>query len=85
MSQCRRGIEVAKVIRRQIWENTADLLFLLLMDRQTVPWHQVKEYMHVESPLEKLGRRANGENDTPKGACRVEYGAGLLVMVLVQL
>ena len=45
-------------------ENTADSVFCSHGAGYLVPWYQVKEYMHVESPLEKLGRRANGENDT---------------------
>ena len=48
-------------------ENTADSVFCSHGAGYLVPWYQVKEYMHVESPLEKLGRRANGENDTDGG------------------
>ena len=48
-------------------ENTADSVFCSHGAGYLVPWYQVKEYMHVESPLEKLGRRANGENDTEGG------------------
>ncbi len=44
-------------------ENTADSVFCSHGAGYLVPWYQVKEYMHVESPLEKLGRRANGENE----------------------
>lgn len=48
-------------------ENTADSVFCSHGAGYLVPWYQVKEYMHMESPLEKLGRRANGENDTDGG------------------
>lgn len=65
-------------------ENTADSVFCSHGAGYLVPWYQVKEYMHVESPLEKLGRREMGRMILT-GACR-EIWAGLLVMqVLVQV
>ncbi len=45
-------------------ENTADSVFCSHGAGYLVPWYQVKEYMHVESPLEKLGWRSNRENET---------------------
>ncbi len=48
-------------------ENTADSVFCSHGAGYLVPWYQVKEYMHVESPLEKLGQRANGENEDDCG------------------
>ena len=54
-------------IRNTDLENTADSVFCSHGAGYLVPWYQGKEYMHVESPLEKLGRRANGENDTEGG------------------
>ena len=44
-------------------ENTADSVFCSHGAGYLVPWYQVKEYMHVESPVEKMGRKANGENE----------------------
>ena len=44
-------------------ENTADSVFCSHGAGYLVPWYQVKEYMHVESPVEKMGRRVNGENE----------------------
>ena len=44
-------------------ENTADSVFCSHGAGYLVPWYQVKEYMHVESPLEKLGRRVDEENE----------------------
>lgn len=44
-------------------ENTADSVFCSHGAGYLVPWYQVKEYMHVESPVKKMGRRVNGENE----------------------
>ena len=48
-------------------ENTADSVFCSHGAGYLVPWYQVKEYMHVESPVEKMGRRVNGENEADGG------------------
>lgn len=57
-------------------ENTADSVFCSHGAGYLVPWYQVKEYMHVESPLEKLGRRANGENEADRDEMSVGKMAG---------
>lgn len=51
-------------------ENTADSVFCSHGAGYLVPWYQVKEYMHVESPLKKMERRTDGEseNDWDTGA-----------------
>ena len=57
-------------------ENTADSVFCSHGAGYLVPWYQVKEYMHVESPLEKLGRRVNGANEADGAEASVGKIAG---------
>lgn len=45
-------------------ENTADSVFCSHGAGYLVPWYQVKEYMHVESPLKKMERRTDGESES---------------------
>lgn len=45
-------------------ENTADSVFCSHGAGYLVPWYQVKEYMHVESPLKKMERRTDEESES---------------------
>ena len=57
-------------------ENTADSVFCSHGAGYLVPWYQVKEYMHVESPVEKMGRRVNGKNEADGDEASVGKIAG---------
>lgn len=61
-------------------ENTADSVFCSHGAGYLVPWYQVKEYMHVESPVEKMGRKANGENEAGGDEVSVSKIAGGVVV-----
>ena len=61
-------------------ENTADSVFCSHGAGYLVPWYQVKEYMHVESPVEKMGRRVNDENEADGDEVSVGKIAGGVVV-----